>query len=44
MKHGRKRLARVQARQKAWDERFKGRDGFKRPGSMKKPFPIGKGR
>lgn len=40
-KAGRKRLARLQRRQKAWDE-GKHPQGHKRPGSMKKPFPIGK--
>lgn len=38
---GKKRLARLQRRQKAWDT-FKHPDGFKRPGSFKKDFPKGK--
>jgi hypothetical protein len=39
----RKSLARQQRRQKAWDNtRYAKTQGFKRPGSNKKPFPKGK--
>lgn len=43
-KAGRKSLARLQARRSAWDAGFGGRQGFKRPGSMKKAQPAGRGK
>lgn len=39
---GRKQLARLQRRQKAWDASFAGQDGYKRPGSFKKSWPKGR--
>jgi hypothetical protein len=36
----RKTLARKQARQAAWDNRFGKKQGFKRPGSNKKDYPY----
>lgn len=45
---GKKRLARLQRRQKAWDSMNSSANlrswpaGFKRPGSFKKDFPKGK--
>ena len=38
---GRKRMDRLQRRQKAWDKHYKDRDGYKRPGSYKKAYPKG---